>query len=269
MSYHQKASLARSLTPESRAAQRQIDLSRNLFALPTLQPYIYICSPPCYYPLMMKHDVSRRSTVTRPPPDFQWNEVVAVTGTIGSGKSTALHILEEFGAYCVSADTLAREAVAPGSDALEAIRSRFGSEVLTDSDVLNRSALGRIVFNDAGARKDLEAILHPRVRARAIELFTLAKEEGKQALVYEVPLLFETSMQELGFKSIVLIAASHDACVARIEQRDNLSRDEVDARIRAQLPIEKKKMLSDVVIDNSGSVERLREQLARFWQSLV
>ena len=195
--------------------------------------------------------------------------VLAITGTMGSGKSTASTILAELGADVISADVLAREVVAPGSPALEEIQARFGSSILSESGELKRAALAEIVFSDHSALRDLEAITHPRIRELSTDRFKAALERGCSLIVYDCPLLFESKLESLGFKAILLIAAPEKTCIARICARDNISEDEARARLAAQLPIEYKRENSDIIIENDGSIEDLRNALVKVIEDLA
>lgn len=194
--------------------------------------------------------------------------VVALTGTIGSGKSTALKILKSFGATIISADDLAREVVSPGSPALAEITATFGPKVLNPDASLNRKALAEIVFADATKRKQLEAITHPRIRKLAEQYATKALSSSK-LVVYEIPLLFESGMSAKDFKKTILIKADDSVCLQRIISRDNLTAEEAKNRLAAQIPTAIKAQSADIVVDNSGSLEQLQQQLSTLYNSLI
>ncbi len=195
------------------------------------------------------------------------SEVLAITGTIGSGKSTFMKMLKERGVFTVSADDLAREVVAPGTAGLAEVQKAFGKGVLNADGTLDRAAMGREIFSRPDQRKRLEAILHPKIAARASELFRDALARGEKKLAYEIPLLFETGLNSAGFKKIIVITANDPICVARIMKRNGLDRSEAEARIHAQWPVEKKKQGADIIIDNSGSEHDLAVQVEKLFPS--
>ena len=189
---------------------------------------------------------------------------MGLTGGIASGKSTVADLLAARGAVVIDADVLAREVVEPGTDALAAIEQRFGASVIREG-ALDRAALGRIVFADAGARRDLEAIIHPAVRARAAEL---AEQAGSEAVVVQViPLLVETGQQG-DFDLVVVVDVEPETQIERLRERNGFSRSEAEDRINAQVSRAERLAAADVVIDNSGGPEDLASQLDRLWTRL-
>ena len=197
------------------------------------------------------------------PPERQ---VVAVTGGIGSGKSTASRLFGERGAVVVSADELARQVVTPGSGPLQALVRTFGQTILAADGSLDRRALGRIVFADPEKRKQLEQISHPAIRALAHKAFEQAIRAGAPLVVYDCPLLFETGLDRSGFRAIVTVTAPVERCIERVVARDGLSVAEAKARIAAQLPLEEKVRRSTHVLDNSGSPEALASAVAELYR---
>ena len=182
-------------------------------------------------------------------------KLLGLTGGIGSGKSTVASIMASLGACVVDADVLARQAVAPGTEALSLIIEHFGHEVLDTNQALNRRELGRRVFADPSARQTLEHIVHPAVAALAAAAFQHAREKGVLLAVYDVPLLFENHLENSFDKTAVVWAdLSHRR--RRLSQRDALSEEEINDRIAAQLPLEDKVQRADYVINNNGSVEQ-------------
>ena len=191
--------------------------------------------------------------------------VVGLTGGIGSGKSAAADLLAAKGAVIVDADVLAREVVEPGTPGLAAIHARFGDAVLRADGTLDRPALGRIVFADAAARADLNAIVHPAVRALAARR---AAEAPPDAVVVEViPLLVETG-QAASFDVVVVVDADPDAQVERLMARDGLSRAEALARLAAQASREERLGAAHVVLDNTAGLDHLRAQVDALWGHL-
>jgi len=190
---------------------------------------------------------------------------VGLTGGIASGKSLVAADLAARGAIIIDADVLAREVVEPGTPALAAIVERFGSKVLTDGQ-LDRSRLGEIVFADPLARRDLERIVHPAVRARAIELERAAQDAV--VVVHVIPLLVETGQQQ-NFDFVVTVDVDQETQIQRLIARNGFSRAEAESRIAAQATREDRRAAADVVLDNTGTLARLRDQIAALWTVLT
>jgi dephospho-CoA kinase len=182
--------------------------------------------------------------------------VFALTGGIGSGKSTVARILADEGVVVVDADELARRAVLPGRPAFLEIQERWPAVVSVDGS-LDRPALGRIVFSDEQARLELNAIVHPRVRELAEEAFAREQARGTSWVAFEIPLLFETG-QEARFRPVIVVSCSAELQVARIMARDGLSREAAEARLAAQMPLSEKVRQADIVIENDGTTEQLQ-----------
>lgn len=182
--------------------------------------------------------------------------VVGLTGGIGSGKSTVASLLAERGAVVVDADRIAREVVAPGGPAHDAVVARFGT---TD-----RPAIASIVFADPQARADLNAIVHPAVG------FEIAKRLGEHAdtdhvVVLDIPLLVEVGRDRYPVAAVVVVDAPVEVALERLVQQRGMDEADARARIAAQATREERLAAADFVIDNSGSVERLREEVDRCW----
>lgn len=190
---------------------------------------------------------------------------VALTGGIASGKSLVAAELAARGAVIIDADVLAREVVEPGTPALAAIIDKFGPQIMRDGK-LDRSQLGAIVFADPDARRDLERIVHPAVRARAAELERAADPDA--VVVHVIPLLVETGQQE-DFDVVVTIDVDHETQIQRLIARNGFSRAEAAARVDAQASSEERRTAADVVVDNNGNLDDLREQIAALWGVLT
>jgi dephospho-CoA kinase len=188
--------------------------------------------------------------------------LVGLTGGIASGKSTVAELLAAHGAVVIDADLLAREVVEPGSPGLAAVAERFGQGVLHADGSLDRPALGRLVFADADARRDLEHIIHPAVRARAAEL--AASAPAGSVVVQMIPLLVETGQQD-AFDLVVVVDVDPSVQLARVRVRDGLSEAEALARIGAQTSREARLVAADVVLTNDGDLEDLRTQVDALW----
>lgn len=188
---------------------------------------------------------------------------VGLTGGIATGKSYVTQRLHEAGLPTIDADRLAREAVAPGSAGLRAVVNRFGRDMLTEGGALDRVKLGTVVFRDASARADLEALIHPEVRRRIAEWQTqLVKNGYRGPLVADIPLLFETGRTS-DFDAIVVVACDAARQRARLMERDGLSGEEVDQRLAAQWPISHKVRGADFVVSTDGTFEDTDTQVAQ------
>jgi len=187
-------------------------------------------------------------------------KLVGLTGGIASGKSTVAEILKRQGAAIINADVLAREVVEPGRQAWTEIVNTFGTAVLQPDRALDRQKLRAIIFDDPDARKKLESIIHPQVRALAEQRIREHAAAGYAVIVYEVPLLFEGNLQEW-LRPVILVACDVDTQRNRLQSRDNLSAAQAQKHIDAQMSLEAKRRLADYVIENNGSLEDLERQV--------
>jgi len=190
---------------------------------------------------------------------------IGLTGGIGSGKSTVSALLAEHGAVVVDADRIAREVVEPGTPGLAAVVEAFGSGVLTPDGALDRPALAALVFADPEARRTLDGIVHPLVRARGRELESAAPPGS--VVVHDVPLLVETG-QAASYDLVLVVLADEETRVARLVQR-GLTAEDARARIAVQATDEQRRAVADVVLDNTGTPEQLAEQVDRVWAEYV
>ena len=187
-------------------------------------------------------------------------KLVGLTGGIASGKSTVAEILKRQGAAIINADVLAREVVEPDRQAWTEIVKTFGTAVLQPDRALDRQKLRAIIFDDPAARKKLESIIHPQVRALAEQRIREHASAGYAVIVYEVPLLFEGNLQEW-LRPVILVACDVDTQRKRLQSRDNLSAVQAQKHIEAQMSLEEKRRLADYVIENNGSLEDLERQV--------
>ena len=188
-------------------------------------------------------------------------KVFGLTGGIGMGKSTSDQLLCERGVAVVDTDLLARQIVEPGQPALAEIKNLFGREMLSPDGRLRRDELARRVFADAAARKQLEEILHPRIRTLWLAQLDVWRAEGKLVAVAVIPLLFETQ-SESQFDATICVACSTAAQRQRLQGR-GWSAEQIEQRIHAQWPTEKKMALADFVVWTEGSLGVHAAQLER------
>ena len=173
-------------------------------------------------------------------------KLFGITGGVGMGKSTAGELLRARGLTIIDTDDIARDVVEPGQPALEQISNRFGATLLGPEGRLNRAELARIVFSNDEARKDLESILHPRIRDAWMKHAETWRAEGRSIGFVVIPLLFETNSAE-HFSSIVCVACKESSQRERLRGR-GWSDFQITQRLRAQMPVSKKMELSDFVI---------------------
>jgi dephospho-CoA kinase len=185
--------------------------------------------------------------------------VLGLTGGIGSGKSMVAQMFARLGAAVIDADQLAREVVEPGQPALEEIAATFGRDVLLPDGRLDRAKLAGIIFADPVERAKLDAITHPRIRARMDEEIR-ARRSGPGVLIVDIPLLYEND-RTYSVERVIVVWVDPQTQLRRIRQRDGLSADAAGQRIAAQMPLEAKRARADHVIDNSGTREDTRRQV--------
>jgi dephospho-CoA kinase len=194
-------------------------------------------------------------------------KLVGLTGGIASGKSTVAAILRRLGASIVNADELSREVVQPGQDAWNEITKSFGSDILQEDMTLDRKKLRKIVFDNPEARKKLEAIIHPRVRALAEKRIGELAASGSSVIVYEVPLLFEAQIH-LWLRPVILVACDIETQKKRLLERDHLTELEAQQHLDAQMSLAEKRKLADYVIENDTTLEELEQQVRAVLQKI-
>lgn len=187
---------------------------------------------------------------------------VGLTGGIGSGKSTVAARLTALGAVVVDADQVAREVVAPGTPGLAEIAERFGPDVIAADGSLDRAALAAVVFDDERARRDLEAITHPRIRARSAEL--MAAAPAGAVVVHDIPLLVEMRLAS-DYDLVVVVDVPADERVRRLVDLRGMPESAARARVAAQATDEERAAIADVLLDNSGTLAELETAVDRLW----
>jgi dephospho-CoA kinase len=183
---------------------------------------------------------------------------IGLTGNIGSGKSTVARLLRERGIPVLDADAVARE-VSSFPDVLGAVRDAFGPEYILEHG-LNRPKVAELVFNNPEARAVLNGIIHPRVRSEMARQQSELETTGVQAVVQDIPLLFENNLETL-FDATILVDAPLEVRVARVVARDGSTPEAVRARDAAQMPTLEKRKRATVTLENDGDLGSLESQL--------
>jgi dephospho-CoA kinase len=190
--------------------------------------------------------------------------VVGLTGGIGSGKSLAAQFFSQLGALVIDADQLARSVIERGSEGFDEVLLRFGDTVLKNGDI-DRVALGQIVFENPEAKKDLEEIIHPRIRAEFEE--AVASLNPGQIMVYEIPLLVETNAADR-FDFVITVESDADLRKQRLRARGMFHSD-IEKRMTSQATEEQRRAIADCVLTNDGSEDELLRQVENIWESTI
>ena len=190
--------------------------------------------------------------------------LVGLTGGIAAGKSSVAETWEQLGATVIDADDLAREVVEPGSTGLERVTEEFGSTVLAEDGTLNRKALAEVVFTDPPKRAALEALLHPLIRALALDKLEAAKTN---IVVYVIPLLVETR-SDLPFDYIVTVEAPEADQVMRMVESRSMSKEQALSRIQAQAKPAERAQIADRILSSNQSLKLLLKDATRLFAEL-
>jgi dephospho-CoA kinase len=194
--------------------------------------------------------------------------VIALTGGIASGKSTAARLLGGHGAVVIDADRLGHQAYEPGTAAHGAVIARFGEAVRGADGRIDRKALGGRVFGDPAALEQLTSIVWPEIRRLAEAEIATARHSGARVAVLEAAVLFEAGWEDLG-DEIWVVVVDRETAIARTVARDGVDRAAVERRLDAQLSNEQRAARANVVIDNCGSPEQLERLVDAQWQRLL
>ncbi|MDD6892648.1 MAG: dephospho-CoA kinase [Lactobacillus sp.] len=187
--------------------------------------------------------------------------VIGLTGGIASGKSTISSILKAVGWPVIDADLIARQIVMPGSKGLEQIVNRFGPQMLNSDGTLDRKKLGKTVFDDPKKLSDLDKIEHPLIQEAINSQLDEFKKQHLPVVVLDVPLLFETGMDE-ECDLTVLAVVDQATQLKRLMKRDQISKMDAVKKISSQMSLKEKMQRADVIIDNNGTLEQTRSQVA-------
>jgi dephospho-CoA kinase len=191
--------------------------------------------------------------------------LVGLTGGIASGKSTISTMLAKLGAEVIDADLVAREVVEPGTPGLKAVIAEFGQGIIQPDGSLSRPALAEQVFADQAKRTKLEAILHPLIKHRTMQLIAQSKNA---IVVYVVPLLVEAKV-EYPFDFVITVESGVEKQIQRLRNSRGLSEDEARSRIQAQASEDERVARSDVRLDGSVPVSKLEDEVSKLWDLLV
>lgn len=193
--------------------------------------------------------------------------VIGLTGGIATGKSTVSNYLLSLGIPVIDADLISREVVEPGQPGLLKLLQKFGPEILTQDGQLNRPALAQKLFHNEAVRQQVNQLLHPLIYDTMFERVAAFQSQGEAVVFLDIPLLFETQTKNL-FDDIWLVYVPETIQLERLMKRDQLSQEAAVARIASQLSIEEKRLLADVIIDNSGTIEVTLAQVKSLLDSM-
>ncbi len=185
---------------------------------------------------------------------------IGLTGGIASGKSTVAAMFRDLHIPVIDADEIAHRVTSVGGEAYQLIIETFGRGILDSNGAIDRRKLGAIVFHDEQKRKQLNAIVHPLVRKHMLQQKEKYAKEGKKAVVLDIPLLFESKLEHL-VDRILVVYVDEQTQLRRLRERNGFSVEEAWARIKAQMPLEEKRKKADAVIDNNGMIEETKQQL--------
>ena len=195
--------------------------------------------------------------------------LVGLTGGIASGKSVVAEMFRRLGAYIIDADAIARDLVKPGSPALQRIVEAFGEEVLLPDGTLNRRLLAEWIFEDPAKRETLNAILHPRIfEEEERQQKAIVARDPHAIIIFDAALLIETRAHEV-MDRVIVVYVDEKTQLARLMERDHLSREEALRRIRSQMPIREKLKYADYVLDTTQPFQRVEDEVARIYRELV
>jgi len=194
-------------------------------------------------------------------------KVIGLTGGIGSGKSTVSDYLRKKGITVLDADQIAREIVLPGKEALKELVAYFGEEILLENGLLNRKKLGKIVFSDPEKKLKLDQIMHDKICSQILKKLQNESSQGAAYIILDAPLLLETGMDKI-VDQIWIVEMQDTLRIGRVMKRDNLSEEEVKARISQQMSTEERRKKAHNIIDNSSDLVNLYAQVDQLLANL-
>ncbi|MDQ2754199.1 MAG: dephospho-CoA kinase [Actinomycetota bacterium] len=190
--------------------------------------------------------------------------LVGLTGGIGSGKSTVADALVDKGAVLVDGDQIARQIVAPGGEAYQPVVERFGTGILAADASIDRPALAALVFNDAAALRDLNALTHPAI-ARLMLDAVAAQVDTDRIVVLDIPLLKAQTISFYGLQAVVVVDTPEDLAITRLVTHRGFTEADARARVAAQISRDERRQLAGFVIDNTGDRDALQVQVDQAW----
>jgi len=193
--------------------------------------------------------------------------IIGLTGGIASGKTTVSKILKQMGIKVISADDIAHKKIKKGEKGWRRVIDEFGEEILQDDGEIDRKKLGKIVFNNQQQRKKLEQLTHPLIITEIKEKIN-KHNKSEEHLVIEAPLLYETGLED-NMDQIWVVYVDRKTQIERLMKRNNFTQKEAEQRIDSQLSLEQKKQKADIVIDNRGRKEDLKNKVKKFWEKEV
>lgn len=192
-----------------------------------------------------------------------------LTGGIASGKTTVARLFAEHGAFVLDADAIAHDLMRPGSVAFDEVVARFGREILDERGAIDRPSLGRIIFHDSGARRDLDGIVHPRILPEVERRIAIYLADGHASIVVvDAALLVESGIYSR-LDRLVVVKCNPATQILRLMARSGLREEDAAARVAAQAPLEDKLAVADYVVDTEGTLRRTREETDRVWRALT
>lgn len=195
--------------------------------------------------------------------------VIAITGGIGSGKSTVTAQLHKLGVPAVDADAISKSLTAVGGEALAPLRQAFGDGVFTREGTLDRATLAKKVFSgDAEALSTLNQIMHPLITRRVVRELECFRDAGEPMVLLDVPLLFETGMDRLA-DAVICVTAPEEARIRRISRRAGMSREQAVGRIRSQNSAQRTESLSDYVLSTDAPIALTRQKALALWEQIL
>lgn len=192
---------------------------------------------------------------------------IGLTGGIGSGKSTVAAILAEHGFPIIDADKIAREVVEPGQPALAELALTFGEDILNEDGSLNRQALANVAFVNEENRQALNNITHPRINARTEELFAEAESAGKEAAVWDMPLLVDQGYEDR-VDIVIVVDVDAETRLKRLVESRGLDEADARRRIASQIDDETRRKAADFIVDNNGERAALEPQVKEIIKNL-